>query len=190
LLEGLKSGDFPPGSFAGNAHTPGYAAWLGCLIPEPDDPGGRNLYIVVMPPNTQYSPAGARGAHSYFNSGSIIDVDNAWYAWIGSQPLSGMTSTFCHELAEMCTNPEGDGWYVDGASPACFEIGDICNAVDTTLNGVNVESYWSAWDGSCIVPTAWSVRRTLAAVGKKLSGKGMRSLQNPMLSMNQYIVNL
>jgi hypothetical protein len=162
-------------------------------FPEPDEAGGRNLYVVVMPPNTQSQPVSgltARGAHSSFNSGSIIDVDTAWYAWVGSQKLSGMTSTFCHELAEMCTNPEGDGWYIDGAGPACFEIGDICNNLNSTLNGVTVESYWSVYDGACIVPTAWSVRRTLAAAGKKLGGKGLRSLQDPILSLNQLIVNL
>lgn len=159
-------------------------------FPEPDEPGGRNLYFVIMPSNTTYSPGGLRGAHSSFNSGSIIDVDTAWYAWIGSQSLSGMTSTFCHELAEMCTDPEGDGWLIDGASNICNEIGDVCNAVDQTLNGVNVESYWSIFDGACIIPTAWSMRRTLAGAGKQLNGQGLLSLQGPIPSLNQFIVNL
>jgi hypothetical protein len=162
----------------------------GGLFPEPDEPGGRNLYVVVLPPNTIYGPGGARGAHSNFDTGSIIDSDTAWYAWIGPQSLSGMTSTFCHEIAEMCTNPEGDGWFIDGAPPLCLEIGDLCNAVDGPLNGVNAESYWSVYDGACLIPTAWSVRRTLAGAGKKLGGKGLRSLQNPIPSMNSFIVDL
>lgn len=159
-------------------------------FPEPDQSGGRNLYFVVLPPNTQMTPTGNRGAHSSFNSGSIIDVDNTWYAWIGSQPISGMTSTFCHELAEMCTNPEGDAWFIDGGGSKCSEIGDLCNAVDGPLNGVNVELYWSIYDGSCIIPTAWSVRRTLAGAGITLGGKGLRSLQDPNPSINQLIVSL
>src|ERR1017187_1541077 len=84
-------------------------------FPEPDDPGGRNLYVVMMPPNTKYIPVpgNPRGAHSSFWTGSLIDNDTAWYAWVGSQSLSGMTSTFTHELAEMCTDPEPNtGWVI------------------------------------------------------------------------------
>lgn len=159
-------------------------------FPEPDDPGGRNLYIVFMPPNTIYGPGGARGAHNSFSTGSIIDPDKAWYAWIGYQSLSNMMSTFTHELAEMTTDPEGDNWYINGAGTGCNEIGDVCNAVDGTLNGVNVESYWSIFDNACLIPTAWSLRRTLAGAGKKLNGQGLRSIQNPIPSLNQFVVSL
>lgn len=166
----------------------------GGTFPEPDEPGGRNLYFVIMPPNTQYSPPPglppARGAHSSFSSGTAIDPDNVWVAWIGNNTLSQMTSTFCHELAEMCTDPESDAWRIDGAKPGCDEIADICNLQDGPLNGVTVESYWSIFDGACLIPTAWSVRRTLAGAGKKLDGKGLRSLQNPIGSLNQFIANL
>jgi hypothetical protein len=164
-------------------------------FPEPDEPGGRNLYFVIMPPNTQYSPPPgqppARGAHNFFSTGSGIDPDKAWYAWVGNQPLNQMNSTFCHELAEMCTNPEGDNWFINGAGSGCNEIGDLCNAVDgPLLNGVNVESYWSIFDNACLIPTAWSLRRTLAGAGKKLGGKGLRSIQDPIPSLNQFVVNL
>jgi hypothetical protein len=164
-------------------------------FPEPDEPGGRNLYFVMMPPNTQYQPPpnspNARGAHSFFSSGSSIDPDYVWVAWVGTNSLSQMTSTFCHELAEMCTDPEGpSGWFINGAPAGCNEIGDVCNLEDSLLNGVTVESYWSIFDKACLIPTAWSVRRTLAAVNKKLAGKGLRSLQNPIPSMNVFIVNV
>jgi hypothetical protein len=33
--DSFKTGDFPTGIIAGNAHTPSYAAWLGRLIPGP-----------------------------------------------------------------------------------------------------------------------------------------------------------
>jgi hypothetical protein len=90
----------------------------------------------------------------------------------------------------MCTDPEGDNWYINGAPPGCNEIGDLCNAVDGPLNGVNVESYWSAFDSACLIPTAWSLRRTLAGAGKKLGGKGLLSIQGPIPSLNQFVVNL
>jgi len=160
-------------------------------FPEPDEAGGRNLYFVMMPPNTIYGPGGARGAHSAFSTGSGIDPDLAWYAWIGNNTLSQMTSTFCHELVEMCTDPEpGSGWSIPGGPPTCSEIGDICNLQDAQLNGVTVESYWSVFDNACLIPTAWSLRRTLAGAGIKLNGKGLRSLQDPIASLNQFVVNL
>lgn len=162
-------------------------------FPEPDEPGGRNLYIVVMLPNTQYNQPGIRGSHSSFSTGSVIDPDNAWYAWVGgsnANTLNQMTSAFCHELAEMCSDPEGDAWNIDGQGPNCSEIGDICNLEDFVLNGVNFESYWSIFDNACLIPTAWSLRRSLAGAGIKLSGQGMRSFFGPIPSLNQFIVNL
>ena len=160
-------------------------------FPEPDEPGGRNLYFVFLPPGAQVGSGAFRGAHGYFNSGSFIDVDHTWYAWVHSnQPPSAMMSTFTHELAEMCTNPEGDAWFIDDVAGACQEIGDICNILDGPLNGVNVESYWSIYDKTCVIPTAWSVKRALAAVGITLGGKGLLSVPNTSPSMNQWIVNL
>ena len=35
------------------------------IVPEPDDPGGRIYYCVLMPPGTSYGPGGALGAHSH-----------------------------------------------------------------------------------------------------------------------------
>jgi hypothetical protein len=174
-------------------------------FPEPDETGGRNLYFVIMPPNTQYQPPpnspNANGAHSTFSSGSAIDPDNVWLAWVGNNQLNVMTSTFCHELVEMCTDPEPfSGWSINGAQPACSEIGGVCNLLSSTLNGVTVQSYWSTlavwvpatqtWIKACLIPTARSVRRTLASVSKTLAGKGLRSLQDPLPSMNQFIVNV
>ncbi|MGA7413335.1 MAG: hypothetical protein WBW33_22865, partial [Bryobacteraceae bacterium] len=61
-------------------------------FPEPDENGGRNLYFVIMPPNTQFQPPPgglpANGAHSSFASGSAIDPDKLWWAWIGNNPLN------------------------------------------------------------------------------------------------------
>jgi hypothetical protein len=180
-------------------------------FPEPDENGGRNLYFFIMPPNTQFQPppggVAANGAHSSFQSGSVIDPDKVWWAWIGNNPLNVMTSTFTHELAEMCTDPEPfTGFSINGgANPGCNEIGDVCNLqnIPWNVNGVNgaaAQSYWStlaswvpasqSWTKACLVPTAWSLRRTLAAVGKNLGGQGLLSLQGPIPSMNQFVVNL
>lgn len=142
---------------------------------EPDE-GGRNIYLVVMPPDTNYGPGGLRGAHSSFASGSAIDTDTAWAGWIGNDSFDRMTEALSHELVEICTDPEGDGWTILGQPESEDEIGDVCAGVHDKVNGVTVQSYWSAFDNVCILPTAYSVRRTLAWVGVKLNGKGLRAI--------------
>jgi len=157
-------------------------------FPEPDDPGGRNLYMVFFPPGTTYGPGGIRGKHLDATDFDLpADKDHAWVGFVCSNPaLSQLTSTFCHELAEMCTDPESDAWTVTGNQ----EIGDVCNLVDQTLNGVTVESYWSAEDNACLIPTAYSVRRALKWSGRTLGGGGLRSIQTPIPSLNTLIVSL
>jgi hypothetical protein len=160
-------------------------------FPEPDEGGGGNLYFVIMPPNTQYGPGGARGAHSVASDYDFPGgTTNAWVAWIGNNNIGQMTSTLCHELAEICTDPEGDGWTVDGQSRPTNEIGDICNLIDAPLDGVLVEAYWSQFDNVCLIPTSFSVRRTLKWAGITLGGKGLRSLQSPMPSLKNLLASL
>jgi hypothetical protein len=182
----------PPSTFDdGDIHDVVWALIDDGHFPEPDDPGGRNIYSVFMPPGTTYSTAGVRGAHSVATDfDPPADIDHAWVAWIGTNTLAQTLSTFTHELVETCTDPELDAWVVQGEPSGLDEIGDVCNAVDGNLNGLNVESYWSIYDNACLIPTAWSVRRTLAGAGRKLNGKGLLSLQKPIPSLNQFLVNL
>jgi hypothetical protein len=96
-------------------------------FPEPDEPGGRNLYVAIMPPNTKHPDEHGEaisGKHTSFSTGSIIDVDRAWYAIVCTNPDDEMLRTFTHELAEMCTDPEDDGWRFYSAPRGCDEIGD------------------------------------------------------------------
>jgi hypothetical protein len=157
-------------------------------FPEPDDSGGRILYMVFMPPGTTYGPGGIRGKHVVASDFDFpADMDNAWVGFVvSSTQLNTILSTFTHELAEMCTDPESDAWRVTGNQ----EIGDVCNAVDGTLNGVNVESYWSAADNACLIPTAYSLRRMLRWSGHVLGGKGLSSIQKPIPSLNKFVVDL
>jgi len=159
-------------------------------FPPPSIASGRRLYCVFMPPGTAYSPGGARGAHSAVSGGELGGAFTAWLAWIGNNTLSQMTSTFCHELAEMCSDPEGDGWTVNGQPSGLNEIGDVCNLLDQVVSGVNMESYWSIYDNVCLIPTAWSLRRTLRGAGKRLDGRGLLSVQRPIPSLNRFVVDL
>jgi hypothetical protein len=159
----------------------------GGTFPEPDDPGGRNLYMVFMPPGTTYGPGGIRGKHLDATDFDFpADVDHAWVGFILTNSLPQITATFCHELAEMCTDPELDAWTVTGNE----EIADVCNGLDQMLNGVMVEAYWSVEDNACLIPTAYSVRRALKWSGHTLAGKGLRSIQDPIPSLNALIVSL
>jgi hypothetical protein len=156
----------------------------GGRFPEPDE-GGHSLYIVMMPPNTIYGPGGLSGAHS-FGTNTAIDTDHTWVAWIGNGTLNQMTQTFSHELVEMCTDPEHDAWTIDGQPASENEIGDICNK-NGTLKGNSVVSYWSMFDNACLIPTSYSIRRTLKMAGRTLNGKGIRSIQSPIPSVRSWL---
>lgn len=155
---------------------------------EPDDAGGRNLYMVFMPPGTTYGPGGIRGKHLVASDFDFpADNDHAWVGFVLFNPLiAEITSTFCHELAEMCTDPESDAWTVTGNQ----EIGDVCNGIDQMLNGVTVEAYWSAKDNACLIPTAYSVRRALKLSGRTLAGKGLTSIKKPIPSLKAFVLEL
>jgi hypothetical protein len=156
-------------------------------FPEPDEPGGRNIYVVFMPPGTTYGPGGIRGKHVVASDYDFpADYDNAWVAFVVTNTLDQITSTFCHELAETCTDPESDAWTVTGNQ----EIGDVCNFVDARVGGILLESYWSVEDNACLIPTAYSVRRALKWSGNTLGGKGLRSVRSPIPSLNQLVVAL
>jgi hypothetical protein len=165
-------------------------------FPEPDEAGGGNLYLVIMPPNTKYDSGGgipANGAHSV-----AYDYDfpggytHAVIAWIGNSSIDGMTSTLSHELVEMYTDPDPDepAWTVDGEPDQVNEIGDICTGLSLKLNGVLVQSYYSQFDNQCWIATSYSVRRILKWAGITLDGKGLRSLQSPIPSLKNLLASL
>jgi hypothetical protein len=89
-------------------------------------------------------------------------------------------------LAETCTDPECDAWVVTGNQ----EIGDVCNFVDQTIDGITYQSYWSAADNACLLPTAYSLRRALQWSGHRLNGNGLMSIQGPIPSLNRFVVDL
>src|SRR5579883_2429442 len=75
----------PPGTFDdGSVGNLVWACMDANIFPEPDDPGGRVFYCVLMPPGTTYGPGGALGAHSHPTDYDFpFDFDTAWVAWVG-----------------------------------------------------------------------------------------------------------
>ncbi|WP_433711041.1 hypothetical protein ACQP2U_32975 [Nocardia sp. CA-084685] len=120
------------------------------VFPEPDNSGGRNAYCLFMPPGTSYSPGGALGAHSHPTDFDFpFDIDTSWVAWVGFADINTMTRSFGHEMAETCTDPESDAWYVDSDGS---EIGDMCNTRRAFVRGVYVEGHWSRRRNACVIP--------------------------------------
>jgi hypothetical protein len=84
-------------------------------FPEPDDPGGRNLYMFVRPANVRPNTPNITGLHTYDTDYDFpFDIDKAWFGWVTHNgTIDSLTTIFSHELVEACTDPEGDGVQVN-----------------------------------------------------------------------------
>lgn len=145
------------------------------------------LYCVVMPRDIrsdQYATRGLLGEHYYFVHRAGQRAHFAWLTWPripgGPGGLDDITSILTHELAEACTDPEGDGIQIEPSNPDHWnEIGDVCYGMDETVNGVRVQTYWSHRDRACIAPHKGPVS-TLphwVSLGGKIDG-GMVAINN------------
>ena len=82
----------------------------------------------------------------------------AWVRSFGDTPgedPEDALRTMSHELVEMLSDPEADGWYT-GTNPVTGEIGDAAasGSVKQTawVNGVHVSAYWSNQYGATVIP--------------------------------------
>jgi hypothetical protein len=162
-------------------------------LPEPDD-NWPNIYAVILPANSAYAglapydkvvpvPAGKVSTIWGINSRVTwsdtdlpFDSDNdpAYYLWVGNDgTLDYIVSAFSHELVEIATDPSGgDGVVKVGPlplDPPGNQIGDVGTAWCDYVPGGRAQSYWSIADNALVLPTMYSVRRTLA--GKSIGGK-------------------
>ena len=136
---------------------------------EPDDNGGRILYMVFMPEGTT-QPAGQRGAHGDPNDYDFpFDIDYAWVGYISYGSLDYITDVFSHELVEAISDPEphSPAWEMNRNINGGDEIGDACNNTVDRLNGILVQAYWSERQKACVIPQG---RRLLnAPVGSHIA---------------------
>ncbi len=77
------------------------------------------------------------------------------YHWNFVEPYSVIPDcgasgvTISHEIAEMVTDPAGEGWFSDDdVGNAGGEIGDLCN-LPVTVEGHSTTMLWSNADGDC-----------------------------------------
>lgn len=122
-------------------------------FPEPDDDGGRIIYMVFAPPGSNYEDAEAAGAHGEARDIDIFDVDYAWVGWCNHSTLDGITETFTHELVEILTDPEPyGGWTVQGFPELNNEIVDACFNQTGVVSDYRVSAYYSERLKACVVP--------------------------------------
>jgi hypothetical protein len=122
------------------------------IFPEPDDDGGRILYMVFMPTGTN-GPASARGAHSDPSDYDFpFDIDYAWVGWIGPGTLDYTMDVFSHELVEALSDPESDAWRMTRNINGGGEIGDACNNTVDRVDNLLLQAYWSQKFRACALP--------------------------------------
>lgn len=153
----------PPGAFNSNDDQQAVPDLIDDLIdddvfPDPDDE--KIAFVVFMPQGFTQS-INANGAHTKdYDYEFPWDVDWFWVAWVrsfgdtpGEDPEDAIR-TMTHELVEMFSDPEADGWYAGNAQTG--EIGDaaVSGATKQTawVNGAHVSAYWSNQYGATVIP--------------------------------------
>lgn len=177
----------PPASASSNATMRAVLDLIDDLIdddvfPDPDD-GPRIAFLVMMPGGFTVTGAGAPiGAHWYdYDFDGPFDSDNYWAGWVrlldpvGAAP-DRTVRTLAHELVEIMTDPEGDGWHTENNTPnnELVDAGGSPNpgAVRRTSNfttqsaftdGVMLPAYWSQALGRTVIPLNEGYRARLTA---------------------------
>jgi hypothetical protein len=157
-------------------------------FPKPDSPDARNFYCFVLPPEVNFNDPNAVGAHGSPGDYDFPSAyDRVWAGWVMNDGrLDTVTRRFSHELVEACTDPEDDGWTIDGRSPPLDEIGDVCLKTLGKVNGIAVQGYWSQRDRACIIPTGTlplgGVSGVPTLIQSRFGNKGNFELVTPMAS--------
>jgi hypothetical protein len=134
------------------------------IFPDPDD-GPRFAFIVLMPQGFTVTGGTVAGAHSSdYTFDFPFDTDRYWAGWVrffdpATEDAELTMSTLGHELVELLTDPEGDGWRREPLDSNC-EIADWSNSTvagnavrqRAWVNDVRVQSYWSVRHGATVIP--------------------------------------
>jgi hypothetical protein len=97
-----------------------------------------------MPPGVKSADTSFIGEHSCASNDNSAKMHFAWLTNNGH--IDFITQIFSHELVESCTDPEGDG-FLGNPGTCSFdddswcEIGDVCEGIFETVNGVSVQAY-------------------------------------------------
>ena len=158
------------------------------VFPDPDD-GPRIAFIVIYPPwFTVTGGAPPLGAHYYdYDYNFPFDRDNYWGGWVRYRdpvtgPADGTVRTLGHELIEIITDPEADGWHTEvnsgtnelvdaGASPWAGNTAPTNNSTKQTAytDGVQLQAYWSNAHNRTVIPLNDGYRARLTATLEETS---------------------
>lgn len=134
------------------------------IFPDPDD-GPRIAFIVLLPQGFSVAGGAVAGAHTTdYTFDFPFDTDRYWAGWVRYfdptvEDVELTMSTLGHELIEMLTDPEADGWRREPLDANC----EICDWSNSTVSGgavrqrawvsdVRVQSYWSIRHGATVIP--------------------------------------
>ena len=154
----------PPASFNSNDDVQAVPDLIVDLLeddvfPDPDDE--KIAFMVFMAKGFTQS-IGANGSHTKdYDYEFPWDKDWFWVAWVRSFGDDGIEDpedairTFSHELVELLSDPEIDGWYAGNAETG--EIGDAGVSPGgpkqtAWVNGAHVQAYWSNQYGATVIP--------------------------------------
>ena len=138
-------------------------------FPEPDDPGGGIIYLVLMPPESS-GDSGTCGAHqAAMDIDGFWDLDLAWVGYSAYMPLDGIMQTLSHELVEIISDPEDSGYKMTRTIDGGREIGDACNDLTDILGGVSAQAYWSNRQRACVMPRGRRARPSNTAAVASLA---------------------
>jgi hypothetical protein len=165
-----------PGSFNSNDDMQAVPDLIDALIDDdvfPDPEDEQIAQIVFMPKGFTQS-VGANGAHtSDYNYTFPFDEDYYWVAWVRwfddvpGESREDVIRTATHELVELFSDPEADGWYADPIGSG--EIGDLAVSAGTKqtafVNGAEVTAYWSNRHGATVIPIDRDYRARLVGTG-------------------------
>jgi hypothetical protein len=133
------------------------------VLPDPDD-GPRIAHIVLMPPG--FTCTDASGSHSSdYDIDFPFDSDVFWAGWCryfdpDVEEIEPMMQTVSHEIVELLTDPEYDGWRTDVEDDDSPEIADVAvysndagtHKLGAWVNGVRVQAYYSNKHSACVIP--------------------------------------
>jgi hypothetical protein len=128
------------------------------VFPDPDD-GPRIVFIVLMPDGFTLTNPSTAGSHRSDYDWDFLPFDDYfWVGWVRPEPDPEETLvTLSHELVEILTDPERDGWRWDP------EPNDYVTEISDGLWSPTGGPTQTAWVGGAHVQAYWS-RRHLASL--------------------------
>jgi hypothetical protein len=135
-------------------------------------------FIVLMPDGFTLTDAPSVGGQHDYEFDFPWLSDRYWVGWVGPQMAEPERTmiTLSHELVEMLTDPERDGWRWDPIHKFFTEISDRLFAPEGDfqtifVNGVQVQSYWSRRHGAPVIPIDRDYGAQLSVTIKETSRK-------------------